>query len=233
VIALFEDELAGDEASSPLVVSRTALAAVPFRLRCRVVGIGFCAAWVADFAGCCWFLGFVVRLMAWGFRDVWPLEVLGPEARSSAGDHYIARVSGLGDRAVDDGAGADGSCGAGGVSGAAGCGVAAGGWGTAAGCFFWALLAAALRVRVFAAFCPAARCFRVETAFLAATRRLRVTAAFAAAARRFAAFRLRVVAAFFPALFLGLISSSVAIRKGFNLKLLVYARAAFWRTHYY
>jgi len=119
---------------------------------------------------------------------------------------YMSRVSGLG-----DGAGADGSCGVGGVSGAAGCG-------TAAGCFFWALVAAALRaaalrVRVFAAFCPAARCFRVATAFLAAARRLRVRAAFEAVARRFAAFRLRVVAAFFPALFLGLISSSVAIRE--------------------
>jgi len=97
---------------------------------------------------------------------------------------YISGVSGL-----DDGAVGDGSCGVGGVSGAAGCG-------TAAGCFSWALVAAALRaaalrMRVFAAFCPAARCFRVATAFLAAARRL------------------RVVAAFFPALFLGLISSSV------------------------
>ena len=140
---------------------------------------------------------------------------------------YICGVSGSDARGV-----ADGSCKVGRVSGAAGCGAAA-------GCFFWALVAAALlaaarRMRVFAAFCPAARCFRVATAFLAAARRLRVRAAFTAAVRRFAAFRLRVVAAFFPALFLlGLISSSVAIRKGFNLKLLVYARAAFWRTHYY
>jgi hypothetical protein len=147
----------------------------------------------------------------------------------AAGDHYIARVSGLG-----DGASAVASFGAGGVPW-----VAAGGWGTAAGCFFWALVAAALRaaafaaaarrMRVFAAFCPAARCFRVATAFLAAARRLRVRAAFAAAVRRFAAFRLRVVAAFFPALFrLGIISSSVAIREGLDLKLLVYARPALW-----
>ena len=184
--------------------------------------------WLCGAPGRWLFLGFVV-LRCWG----------------SAGDHYISGVSGLG-----DGAGADAAFGVGGVFGAAGCGtaagcgaagcgaagfgVAAGGWGTDAACFFWvlvaaALRAAALRVRVFAAFCPAARCFRVATAFLAATRRLRVRAAFAAAAPRFAVFRLRVAAAFFPALalFLGLISSSVAIRNGLNLKLLVYARPAF------
>jgi hypothetical protein len=92
-----------------------------------------------------------------------------------------------------------------------------------------AFAAVARRVRVFAAFSPAARCFRVATAFLAAARRLRVRAAFAAAAPRFAAFRLRVAVAFFPALllFLGLISSSVAIRNGLDLKLFVYARPAF------
>src|SRR5712692_9530356 len=103
---------------------------------------------------------------------------------------YISGVSGSDDRAV-----ADGSCGIGGVSGAAGCEAAA-------GCFFWALVAAALlaaplRLRVFAALRPAARCLRVAAAFLAA------------------ALCLRVAAAFFPALFrLGLISSSVTIRKG-------------------
>jgi hypothetical protein len=90
---------------------------------------------------------------------------------------------------LDDRAVADGSCGVGGVPGAAGCEAAA-------GCFFWALVAAALRaavlrMRVFAALRPAARCLRVAAAFLAA------------------ALCLRVVAAFFPALFLGLISSSV------------------------
>ena len=113
---------------------------------------------------------------------------------------YICGVSGS-----DDGAGTDASCGAGAVSR-----VAAGG-GTAAACFFRALVVAALlatdlRVRVIAALRPAARCLRVAAAFLAAARCLRVRAAFAAAARRFAAFRLRVVAAFSPALFLGLIS---------------------------
>src|SRR6266700_4159103 len=103
---------------------------------------------------------------------------------------YISGVSGSDDRAV-----ADGSCGVGGVSGAAGCG-------TAAGCFFWALVAAALR--------PAARRLRVAAALRPAARCLRIAAAFLNAA-----LRLRVAAAFFPALFrLGLISSSVTIRKG-------------------
>ena len=72
-----------------------------------------------------------------------------------------------------------------------------------------AFVAAARRVRVLAALRPAARCFLVPTAFLAAARRL-------------------VAAAFFPALFrLGLISPSVTIRDGLNLKLLVYARRGF------
>lgn len=111
-----------------------------------------------------------------------------PSLGSGLTTDYSARVSGVGDGAV-----AAGSCGVGGVSGAAGC--------EAAGCFFWplvvaALRAAALRLRVFAALRPAARCLRVAAAFLAAARCLRVAAAFS------------------PALFLGLISSSVTIREG-------------------
>src|ERR1035438_4005591 len=84
-----------------------------------------------------------------------------------------------------------------GVSGLDDRAVADGFWGVggvsgAAGC-----RAAALRMRVFAALRPAARCLRVAAAFLVA------------------ALCLRVAAAFFPALFrLGLISSSVTIRKG-------------------
>src|SRR5712692_5767277 len=115
---------------------------------------------------------------------------------------YISGVSGSDDRAV-----ADGSWGVGGVSGAAGCG-------TAVVCFFWALVAAALRnavrrLRVAAALRPAARCLCVAAAVLGA------------------GLRLRVAAAFFPALFrLGLISSSVTIRKGIRPERLVYARPA-------
>jgi hypothetical protein len=128
-----------------------------------------------------WFRGFVVRNW-WG--------PFGFGGRRFKGTDYISRVSGLG-----DGAGAVASFGVGGVSGAAGCEAAA-------GRFFWALVAAALRaaalrMRVFAALRPAARCLRVAADFLAA------------------AVCLRVAAAFFPALFrLGLISSSVTIRKG-------------------
>jgi hypothetical protein len=118
---------------------------------------------------------------------------------------YISGLSGLNDRAV-----ADGFCGVGGVSGAAGCG-------TAAGCFFWALVAAALRaatlrMRVFAPLRPAARCLRVAAAFLAA------------------ALCLRVAAAFFPALFrLGLISSSVTIRKGIKPEVACLCKTCLWR----
>src|SRR5450759_2627398 len=117
---------------------------------------------------------------------------------------YISGVSGLNDRAV-----ADGFCGVGGVSGAAGCG-------TAAGCFFWtlveaALRAATLRMRVFAPLRPAARCLRVAAAFLAA------------------ALCLRVAAAFFPALFrLGLISSSVTIRKGIKPEVACLCKTCLW-----
>ena len=117
---------------------------------------------------------------------------------------YISGVSGLDDRAV-----ADGFWGVGGVSGAAGCEAAA-------GCFFWALVAAALRaaalrMRVFAALRPAARCLRVAAAFLVA------------------ALCLRVAAAFFPALFrLGLISSSVTIRKGIKPEVACLCKTCLW-----
>jgi hypothetical protein len=119
---------------------------------------------------------------------------------------YISGVSGSDDRAV-----ADGSCGVDGVSGAAGCG-------TAAGCFFWALVAAALR--------PAARRLRVAAALRPAARCLRVAAAFLAAA-----LCLRVAAAFFPALFrLGLISSSVTIRKGIKPEVTCLCKTCPWAT---
>jgi hypothetical protein len=123
-----------------------------------------------------------------GIIFVLSLRPVGLSVRPAKTD-YISGVSGSDDRAV-----ADSACGVGGVSGAAGCG-------TAAGCFFRAFVATALRpavrrLRVAAALRPAARCLRVAAAFLAA------------------ALCLRVAAAFFPALFrLGLSSSSVTIRK--------------------
>ena len=137
---------------------------------------------------------------------------------------YVLGVSGSDDGAVVGVACADGSWGVGGVSGAADCGAAAGSFLSAL--VAEALRAAALRVRVFAAFRPAARCLRVAAALRAAVLRLRVFPALRPAARRFP-----VAAAFFPALFrLGLISSSIAIREWIRSEVACVCKTWLWRN---